>query len=146
MTTNDDDFWGNHADWPEVPEGTRREPRAGAGKTVSRWWNNVVGGGSTANREHGGSRGHATHPIDLEDEPLSINQSGEHAVVRPNSVEPSTQAVRRTGDRRPAQDVRDTSGAETSQHRLPPSSAKAIAHGCRSLVGDGSRNGGEGGI
>jgi LysM domain len=57
MTTNDDDFWGNQAEWPEVPEGERKAPRPHGGARVSgevsRWWNRIVGGGVEGTRQHG---------------------------------------------------------------------------------------------
>ncbi len=53
MTSDNDDFWGNQADWPELPETERKEPRLGAGARVSRWWNQLVGGSVEGSRHHG---------------------------------------------------------------------------------------------
>ena len=52
--TDPDDFWGNQADWPEVPEEERKAPRTSTGSKVSRWWNQVIGGGVEGTRQHSG--------------------------------------------------------------------------------------------
>ncbi len=76
MPTDHDDFWGNQADWPEVPEEQRKasRPKSGARGSghVSKWWNRVVGGGVEGTREHG-RRIPATHTADVGDDDFDLS-------------------------------------------------------------------------
>jgi hypothetical protein len=65
MTTHNDDFWGDQADWADNPDQRRStDPsaparrttpteRAGPGAMVARWWDSMLSGRSTATRTHG---------------------------------------------------------------------------------------------
>ena len=99
--TDPDDFWGNQADWPEVPEEERKAPRTSTGSKVSRWWNQVIGGGVEGTRQHSGrgaaSRDHGDFAQDefdpAPDDPIA-------APVRHAAAEPSipTEAVDESWD------------------------------------------------
>ena len=67
--TDHDDFWGNQAEWPEVPEDARKAPRPHTGALVSSWWNRIVGGGVEGTRQHGrhGTASHTENDWDSDD-------------------------------------------------------------------------------
>lgn len=53
-----DEFWGEHTEWTAP----RRPPveHAGFGATIGRWWNGLLGGSVSAEREHGRPRAATT--------------------------------------------------------------------------------------
>ena len=105
MTTNDDDFWGNQAEWPDVPEDERKAPRPHGGARVSgqvsRWWNRIVGGGVEGTRQHGRhvTASHAHDDWDADDydltpeEPIAEPDPVRHAAAEAtNSTNPTAPA------------------------------------------------------